>query len=131
MLKLHDHAKLQNSILKCDLCKLSFDDYCKPKFLPCLKTICTTCELTIHKEAIKKQFKCGVCEKYHFIPDDGFALNEKIYELISAEPMEISRGESYERLLDNLNKVESIIKIIWHDCENGEDIIKEHCNEQI
>jgi hypothetical protein len=131
MLKLHDHAKLQNSILKCDLCKIPFNDYCKPKFLPCFKTICTTCEMNIHKEAINKQFKCSVCEKYHFIPDDGFALNEKIYELITAEPMEISRGESYERLLDNLNKVESIINIISYDCENGEDKIKEHCDEQI
>ena len=45
--------------------------------------------------------------------------------------MEISRGENYERLLDNLNKVESIINIISYDCENGEDKIKEHCNEQI
>ena len=60
--------------------------------------------MAFHKEAINKQFKCGVCEKYHFIPDDWFALNEKIYELISAEPMEISRGESYEQLLDNLKK---------------------------
>ena len=103
MLKLHDHAKLQNSILKCDLCKLSFDDYCKPKFLPCLKTICTTCELTIHKEAIKKQFKCGVCEKYHFIPEVGFFVNETKYALISAECVEISRGENYEQLKQNLN----------------------------
>jgi len=131
MLKLLDYAKLQNSILKCDQCKLPFDEYCQPKFLPCFKTICTKCEMTIHKETINKQFKCGVCEKYHFIPDDGFALNEKIYELISAECIEISRGENYEQFKQNLNKVESIVKLLWRNYENGIDIIKEHCNEQI
>ena len=89
-------SDLNNKILKCDKCKEPFDAYCQPKFLPCFKTICTTCKLTIHKEAINKWFKCGVCTNDHYIPDDGFILNEKIYDLITAEPMEISRGENYD-----------------------------------
>jgi hypothetical protein len=87
--------------------------------------------MTIHKEAINKQFKCGVCEKYHFIPEAGFVIDETKYALISAECIEISRGENYEQLKQNLNKVESIVKLLWRNYENGIDIIKEHCNEQI
>jgi hypothetical protein len=122
---------LKNNILKCDKCKKPLDEYCQPKFLPCFKTICTICEMNIHKEAINKRFKCGVCLKDHFIPDDGFALNDKIYDLIAAEPMEISRGNEYERLQENLDKVIPITKLLCSDYENGHDIIKEYCNEQI
>jgi hypothetical protein len=69
---------LKNNILKCDKCLQPFDEYCQPKLLPCFYTICTTCELTINREAISKQFKCEVCKKYHYLVDDGFALNKKI-----------------------------------------------------
>ena len=122
---------LKNNILKCDRCKLPFDEYCKPKFLPCFKTICTTCELTIHREAIDKRFKCGVCSKDHYIPDGGFVIDETKYSLITSEPMEISRGENYDKLQDNLNKVKLIAESIWNDCENGPDVIREYFNEQI
>jgi len=78
---------LQNNILKCDKCKKRFDEYFQPKFLPCFKTICTTCELSIQKEAINKRFKCSVCAKDHFIPDDGFVLNEMAIKIINTEPI--------------------------------------------
>ena len=87
--------------------------------------------MIIQKEAINKRFKCVVCAKDHYIPDDGFVLNEMAIKIISAEPMEISRGENYERLQNNLNKVLSIVKLFLSDYENGTDIIKEYCNEQI
>jgi hypothetical protein len=74
------------------------------QIFPCFKTICTTCELTIQKEAINKRFKCTVCLTDHLIPDDGFVLNEKILQLIVTEPIDISRGENYERLKNNLIK---------------------------
>ena len=116
-------------ILKCDQCKTPFDEYCQPKFLPCFKTICTKCELTIQKEAINKRFKCGVCLKDHYIPDDGFVIDETKYALIKAEPMEISRGHEFERRQNNLNKVKLIVKLLRYDFENGTDIITEYCNE--
>ncbi len=118
-------------ILKCDKCKKKFDEYCRPKFLPCFNTICTTCEFTVYKEAINKRFKCGVCTKDHDIPDDGLVLNKQIYELIITKPIEISRGESYDQLYLNLNKLESLFKMLKNGCENGIDKIKEHCDEQI
>jgi hypothetical protein len=131
MFKCYDSNKLKNEILKCDKCRIPFDEYCQPKFLPCFKTICTTCELTIHKEAINKRFKCGVCLNDHHIPDNGFVLNEIVTKIITTEPTEISRGNGYEELKKNLNKIFSITNLLWHDCENGTDVIREYCNEQI
>ena len=64
-------SSINNNILKCSQCHQTFDEYCKPKFL-CFKTICTTCELTILKQSVNKEFKCGALTKYHSIPDDGF-----------------------------------------------------------
>jgi hypothetical protein len=54
-------------------------------------------------------------------------LNKKIYDLIRAEPMEISHGENYDKLYFNLNKLEFLLEILKNGCENG----KEHCAEQI
>jgi hypothetical protein len=124
-------SDLKNTILKCDKCKKPFDEYCQPKFLPCFKTICTTCELTIQREAINRRFKCGLCLKDHYIPDDGFVIDETKYALIKAEPMEISRGENYDNLHLNLNKLETLFKILKNGFDNGIDKIKEHCTEQI
>jgi hypothetical protein len=118
-------------ILKCDKCKIQFDDYCLPKLLPCFKTICTTCEVNIHKEAINKRFKCGVCSNDHYIPDDGLVLNEKIYALLKAKPIELSRGEQYRLLFVNLDILESSSRMLKNGCENGTEKIKEHCDEQI
>jgi len=122
---------LKNNVLKCDKCRAQFDEYCQPKFLPCFNTICTTCEFTIKREAINKRFKCGVCGQDHLIPDDGFVLNKKIYDIITAESMEISRGENYDKLQSNLNKLETLFKLLKDGCENGIDRIKEYCDEQI
>ncbi len=120
-----------NDILKCDKCKIPFSSYDQPKSLACGETICSACSVEIEKEAINKKFKCILCLEEHTIPNNGFAINKKIYALITTEPMEISRGDNSELLQENLNKVLSKCKIIWNDCENGTDIIREYCNEQI
>lgn len=131
MFKCYDTSKLQNEILKCDECKVSFNSYDQPRILPCGETICSTCLLKIEKRAMNKRFKCSLCLADHYIPDNGFAINKKMYALITSEPMEISRGYEYDRLQENLNKVLSISKLLFSDCENGHDIISEYCNEQI
>jgi hypothetical protein len=124
-------SDLKNNILKCDQCNLSFDEYCQSKFLPCFKTICTKCEMTIHREAINKRFKCEVCSKDHLIPDDGFLSNEMAFKIITTEPMDISRGENYDKLELNVDKIESLARKLKSDFENSIDKIKEHCLEQM
>ena len=124
-------SDLKNNILNCDYCKVIFNDYDQPRFLPCGETICSSCVVKIEKVAFNKKFKCNICLEDHSIPDNGFPINKKICALITVEPMEISRGSEYERLQNNLNKVKSIAKLLWHNFENGTDVITEYCNEQI
>ena len=131
MFTCYDSIKLPNNILKCDQCKEPFNAYDQPKFLPCHETICSICVVKIEQEAINSKFKCGICMKDHCIPEEGFAINKKIYELLTAEPMEISRGKEYEKLQESLNKLQSIIQLLCSGCENGNDLITEYCNEQI
>ncbi len=131
MLEYYDNSKVQNIILKCDLCKLTFDQYCLPKYLACQKTICSVCEVKIKNEAINKKYKCGVCSKYHYIPDDGFPLNSIVNKHIRAEPIKTSFGKEYERLQSNLDKIDSLARSLSFESDNGIEIIKEHCMEQI
>ena len=110
MLENYDRSKEQNITLKCVFCKLPFDQYRQPKYLPCLKTICSACVLQIENESINNKFKCGVCIKYHYIPEDGFPLNNVVYKLTKAEPINESLGKEYERLQLNLNKIDSLAR---------------------
>jgi hypothetical protein len=131
MFKCYDHLKLKNDVLKCDQCSILFNEYDHPKFLPCHETICSNCAIKIEKEAINKKFKCNICLEDHYIPNDGFKLNKTKYDLIKCEPIEISRGYEYERLQENLKKVETKANLLSFESENGIDIIKEHCNELV
>ena len=131
MFKCYDSSKLRNEILICDQCNAPFNEYDETRFLPCLKTICTLCMFMIESEAINKKFVCKVCLKDHFIPDDKFPLNDKINALIKTELIEISRGKEYEQLKINLDKINSLEKLLLFDLDNGIEIIQEHCMEQI
>ena len=131
MFKCFDNTKLQNEILKCDQCNVPFNAYDQPRSLPCGDTICSACVAKIEREATNQKFKCSICKRDHYIPEEGLALNKKICALITAEPMEISRGENYERLQNNLKNIKMISQLLWSDYENGVDIIKEYFNEQI
>lgn len=81
-------------------------------------TICTTCELTINKEAINKRFKCGICEKDHYIPGDGFTLNEKIYELLQLSPWKYHGEMNMKNLKKTSIKIQSIVKLLWSNFKN-------------
>jgi hypothetical protein len=131
MFKCYNQSKIENDLLKCDQCNLPFDQYCEPKFLPCFKTICTKCVSKIEEEATNKCFKCEICSRDHCIPDGGFTLNEKIYNLLTCEQMEISRGREYEQLQNNLGKIETFSSRLRFDSDYSKDVIREHCNEQI
>jgi hypothetical protein len=131
MLKCYDQSKIENNLFKCDQCKQKFDHYCQPRFLPCYKTVCTTCVSRIEKEAVNRKFKCDICLNEHQIPEDGFALNEKIYDLLTSEQMEISRGKEHDQLEINLSNLYSSARSLKFESENGTDVIKEHCIEQL
>jgi hypothetical protein len=85
----------------------------------------------IDREAVNQKFICGICLKEHHIPEDGFTLNEKIYDLLTSEHMEISRGKEHERLEINICNLYSLARSLKSDCENGTDEIKVHCEKQL
>jgi uncharacterized protein YlaI len=87
-----------NDKLNCEKCKHRFDE---PRMLPCGKTICKKCTFTL--EINQNRFKCILCEKNHFIDDDGLPLNHLIYNFLLQNPVDVSRGEYGEKLKDNLN----------------------------
>ncbi len=119
------------NILKCDLCKNPFDVYCLPKILDCFKTICTACETNIVNGATENnRFKCGICEQIHSIPTEGLVVNQRIYDLLTTNTAKISRGENFDRLYGNLEKLEANLKMQNYNLENALDILTEHCDEQ-
>ena len=69
--------------------------------------------------------------KYHYIPDDGFPLNSIVNKHIRAKPIKTSFGKEYERLQSNLDKIDSLARSLSFESDNGIEIIKEHCMEQI
>lgn len=120
------------SSLNCDQCREQFDLYCEPKYLSCGKTICTKCEFTICREAIKKRFKCAICTQYHDIPDEGFLVNKEIYSKIKTELIELHEEQSKESSQFEINLIKTKSLIAW--LENFEtecvNILYEHCLEQ-
>jgi hypothetical protein len=90
--------KEKNNDLTCNKCKNQFNEYDQPKTLPCENTICTTCEFTFQKEAINKRFKCSICTQYHDIPDNGFVINNEIYCLLTAKPIQMIPSEECDQL---------------------------------
>ncbi len=95
--------------------------------MPCHETICSTCAKKTENDAINNKFKCSICLHDHIIPEKGFALNKKVYDLIAAEPMKITRGKEYDQLEENIYRLEQLAKTLFSDCENG----NERSNNQI
>ena len=88
----------QDDILKCDQCNIQFNEHDVPKFLPCFRTICSKCELTIQKNTKSDmEFKCLICLKYHHIPIDGFSLNERIYALLKSANRSLKSEEYHQQ----------------------------------
>jgi hypothetical protein len=91
------------NFLKCDKCQVPFNSYDQPRFLPCRETICSACYVKIEIEAINKKLFCSSCLADHYIPHNGFPINKMIHDLITTEPMEMSRGENPELLQQFIN----------------------------
>jgi hypothetical protein len=111
--------------LKCNQCNSQYNEYDKPKYVPCGKTICTKCELEIYHEAQNKRYKCGLCSQYHDISANGFDPNNEINTLLTVEPVQILRSQKWYQLESNLKKNEILLGRI----ENFESECVNHLNE--
>jgi hypothetical protein len=116
--------------LKCNKCKNQFNEYDQPKTLPCENTICTSCEFTIQREAINKRFKCSICTQYHDIPDNGFVINNEIYCLLTAKPIQMIPSEEcnqLELIINETKLLDNRMKNYKTECISE---LNEHCLEQ-
>jgi len=118
--------------LKCGLCKVLFDQYCEPQYIPCGKTICTTCQFKIQRESVDKIFKCEACTQYHEVPENGnFPINKETVALIALdETVKMPKSREYEKLELNLNKIEILLAKLNNFEADSYEKLNEHCCEQ-
>lgn len=117
------------TLLRCQQCNQSYDEYDQPRLLPCGKTICCQCIIQIEHKIKNNTFDCFICNERHLIGDKRFPVNEIAANLIAAQPKEIYRGKETETLKKNLLNLEKLINELTFDTDNGSDKIKQHCNE--
>lgn len=93
------------SRLTCPVCE---NRYQEPLNLPCSHNVCKNCLNSMISESTSR-IECPVCGQLHPVngPVDGsnknskvFPLNDLINELLSLEPVRVSRGIEFEHLLD-------------------------------
>ena len=116
-------------LIKCKICKL---DLKNAKILPC-GLYCGECVSKLERSVSKLTgyFDCLSCGKNHSVPDDGFLswepLNE-FYENKKNIPIEeIYRGESINKLQENLKHVENKINEFDSYLTDSESLINEYC----
>lgn len=113
----------------CHNCLMPFDQYCKPKLLPCGSTICTTCEFKIYKIIYKKKYSCIVCNFEHEMTSSGLLSDESAVINKVITPFVLLTSEYYQLGL-HLNQIKSYIQYF----ENYEDIslnsLYEYCKLQ-
>lgn len=117
------------SVLKCQHCNQKYDRYDQPRIIPCGKTICNNCVIKIQNQSISNRFKCDICTSDHYIPEQGFTINELAFNLMLLQPKEIYRSEQCETLKSNLRLLNDLVDELNFDINNGIDKIKYHCNE--
>ena len=112
------------NILNCKNCEGRLED---PKILPCGETICSFCTSSL--KIVDKMFKCLVCKQKHEMPKNGLLTNKSILEMLSIQPIKVSRGKAFETFQDSLNNIQKNINLITNGVKNRDDYIKEHCIE--
>ena len=123
------------SPLDCQHCHQLYNQYHKPRILPCCsKTVCHLCVQLIER-AMKKnetKFKCIACDSITEMPSKGFYVNEDLDRLLLSsqhrdkEP--ISDEEKME-IKSEESKLDILAMELKHQLSEGEYYIGESCNE--
>jgi hypothetical protein len=119
----YDTHEVDNALL-CQQCEGRLDI---PKILPCGKTICSLCEITIRIN--DKMFDCMLCKEKHEMPKNGLLINDTLMKILSIKLQKISRGKAFDSLEIFLNEIQKKHNFIKLGIENSSDLIKEHCIE--
>jgi len=126
---LYEKTFIEN-LLKCENCKAMFNEYEEPRVLSCCsKTICAICIKLIEKNVQSSQSKCLLCQRDNEISNI-LIRNNLAFKLIAIQPIEIYGSEESKLFKMNLTDLENSTKKLTFEIQNGEYLIKEHCNEQ-
>lgn len=124
-------ATFIRNLLKCSHCNESFNEYEEPRILPCcFKTLCAKCIHSTESSVKYNSFKCLVCSQETQIPSRSFLVNDLAARLVSLQPVDVCRDVESDSLKTNLLDLETSVKNLIFEINNGEHLIKEHCNEQ-
>ena len=121
-----------SNLLKCHHCGQPYDQYYKPRMLSCCgDSICDTCVESLEKNSVDKKYKCVLCPKFGFVPDDGFPINQLAVKLVSQRPKEAYRGKEHRDLKTNINGLEQLSKKLLLESEHfNESNFNKHWDEQ-
>lgn len=94
-----------------------------PRLVPCGDIVCSQCQATIYVN--NRQFNCILCNKTHFMPDEGLPVVKLALNLLSLQPSEVYRSPSVEELKERLDTMRQKINALSFGINNGLDKIKD------
>jgi hypothetical protein len=112
---------------ECDFCYQTLES---PIALACGKTVCKKDLDFILKEM--KSFKCIICNSEHFIPKDGFKIDEKIQNMLENNINKINLKSVvplFKECDQILNMIKADIKTLDDLVQNPKDFLYEYFNE--
>ena len=79
------------------------------------------------KNPISNIFECALCCGEHMMPAKQFPINKSLLGIIEQKPKEVYRGKIVEEFNENLEYIKRKKEEIDRYINNGEKIIKKHC----
>ncbi|CAF1012048.1 unnamed protein product [Brachionus calyciflorus] len=123
-------ASLIRDFLICPNCD---QRYVTPLNMPCSHNLCNNCFKTLKNDLPPASLECPVCHTVNPIPERGFPLNALLADLLDAEPVEVKRGKSFQKLIDStksiLNELNSLVADLNTKVISGEHTITFYCSQ--
>ena len=110
--------------LKCENC---VNDLVNPRVMPCQMILCKNCyfKILLSMNEIDSTIDC-ICSNVHKIPVDGFPVCGKLNKLVSEDCVEVSRGESADKLKNKLDSFEKILNMYGFERKNRINKIQDY-----
>ena len=111
--------------LKCPYCKNKYDD---PRIIECESSFCMSCIEFLTKNN-SNGFQCPVCNEFHEQPKKGYLKNTNLAKLCKKKANKVYRSPLADALEIQLDELKQNINKLAKENDQGEDKIKEYCND--
>ena len=109
--------------LNCPKCN---DTCVPPRQLPCGNSLCTLC-LEVTEIEAPNRFKCMVCEQIHFIPEEGFPIDEKLANELNKKAALLKVNS--DQFKSNFDSVKAKLKQVEFLANGDYVVITEFCRD--